>query len=86
MGWWWPDTSTVSFDSLKDALNLSTDAETFVDGTVPTTDPYTTSKASMDFGVGSMVVCTDAQLQAINDGTGIDHHRHPPWRGPVYVL
>jgi len=75
------DTAQVSFDSSKDALNLSTDAETFVDGTVPATDPYTTSKASMSFGVGTMVVCTDAQLQAIGTGngvgSGIDHSAIP---------
>jgi hypothetical protein len=60
----------VSFDSLKDTLNLNTDAETFVDGTVPSGEPYTTSKAAMSFGVGSMVICTDAQLQAIGTGSG----------------
>jgi trimeric autotransporter adhesin len=75
------DTATVSFDSTKDTLNLSTDAETFVDGVVPTGDPYATAKASMDFGVGTMVVCTDAQLQAIGtgngSGSGIDHSSIP---------
>jgi len=75
-----PDTATVSFDSSKDALNLNTDAETFIDGVVPSADPYTTAKASMDFGVGSMVVCTEAQLQAIgtgSGGSGIDHGSIP---------
>jgi len=67
---------SVSFDSLKDALNLNTDAETFVGGVVPSADVYGTPKASMTFGVGSMVVCTEAQLQAIgtgSGGSGIDH-------------
>ena len=76
-----PSTATVSFDSTKDAINLSTDAETFIDGVVPSTDPYATAKASMSFGVGSMVVCTDAQLQAIGtgngSGSGIDHSSIP---------
>ena len=75
-----PSTATVSFDSTKDAINLGTDAETFVDGVVPSTDPYATAKASMTFGVGSMVVCTDAQLQAIgtgSGGSGIDHSSIP---------
>jgi len=84
-GYSWGDggesTATVSFDSTKDALNLSTDQETFVDGVVPTGDPYATAKASMAFGVGSMVVCTDAQLQAIGSGngsgSGIDHSSIP---------
>ena len=77
-----PSTATVSFDSTKDAINLSTDAETFVDGVVPSTDPYATAKASMTFGVGSMVVCTDAQLEAIGPGNGtsqggVDHSSIP---------
>jgi hypothetical protein len=83
-GYSWGDggesTATVSFDSTKDAINLTSDAETFIDGVVPSGDPYATAKASMDFGVGSMVVCTDAQLQAIgtgSGGSGIDHSSIP---------
>jgi len=84
-GYSWGDggeaTATVSFDSTKDAINLGTDAETFIDGVVPSGDPYATAKASMDFGVGSMVVCTEAQLQAIGSGngsgSGIDHTSIP---------
>jgi hypothetical protein len=75
-----PSTASVSFTSAKDTLNLTSDAETFVSGVVPTTDPYTTSKASMSFGVGSMVVCTDAEAQAIgtgSGGSGIDHSSIP---------
>ena len=74
-------TATVSFDSAKDAINLSTDAETFIGGVVPSGDPYATAKASMNFGVGSMVVCSDAQLLAIGPGngtgSGIDHGSIP---------
>jgi hypothetical protein len=61
---------SVSFDNAKDALNLNTDAETFVGGVVPSADVFTTAKASMTFGVGTMVVCTEAQLQAIGTGSG----------------
>jgi len=63
--------SQVTWNSLKDSLNLNTDQETFVGGTV-TGGPFAFAKASMIFGVGSMVVCTDAQLQAIGGGGGID--------------
>lgn len=64
------DSATVSFDSTKDSLNLGTDTESFVDGVVPSGDPYTTSKASLSFGVGSLVLCTTGQLQAIGTGNG----------------
>jgi len=68
----------VSFDSSKDSLNLSNDQETFVAGVA--TGVYPTAKASMTFGVGTMVVCTEAQLQAIGNGSGgsgIDHGSIP---------
>ena len=63
--------SQVTWNSLKDNLNLMTDQETFVGGTV-SGGPFAFSKASLIFGVGSMVVCTDAQLQAIAGLGGID--------------
>ena len=71
----------VTFNSAKDSLNLLSDEESFVDGVAGPGDVaggvYGTTKAAMAFGVGSMVVCTDAQLQAIYDGTGIDHSSIP---------
>jgi hypothetical protein len=60
--------SSVTFQSVKDLLNLATDTESFVGGSV--TGPYSTPKASMSFGLGSVVVCTEAQLQAIGSGSG----------------
>jgi hypothetical protein len=68
----------VNFQSTKDNLNLATDTESFVSGVV--TGPYATPKASMAFGLGSVVVCTEAQLQAIgtgSGGSGIDHSSIP---------
>jgi hypothetical protein len=65
-----PDTTSVSFDSSKDVLNLADDAETFVDGVVPSTDAYPTSKAAMTFGLGGAVICTEGQLLAIGPGNG----------------
>jgi len=65
-----PDTTSVSFDSSKDVLNLADDAETFVDGVVPSSDAYPTSKAAMTFGLGGAVICTEGQLQAIGTGNG----------------
>lgn len=61
--------SNVTWNSLKDTLNLSTDQETFVGGTV-SNGPFAFAKASMVFGVGSMVVCTEAQLEGIGTGSG----------------
>ena len=76
-----PDTTSVSFDSTKDALNLGDDAETFVDGVVPSTDAYPTTKAAMTFGLGGAVICTEGQLLAIGPGnsthSGIDEGSIP---------
>ncbi len=60
--------SSVTFNSVKDILNLATDTESFVGGSV--TGPYSTPKASMSFGLGSVIVCTEGQLQAIGTGNG----------------
>jgi hypothetical protein len=70
--------STVNFTGSKNNLNLSTDTESFVAGSV--TGPFSTPKASMSFGLGSVVLCTEAQAQAIgtgSGGTGIDHGSIP---------
>jgi hypothetical protein len=70
--------STVNFTGSKNNLNLSTDTESFVAGSV--TGPFSTPKASMSFGLGSVVLCTAAQVQAIgtgSGGSGIDHGSIP---------
>jgi len=75
------DTTGVSFTSTKDILCVQSggcgaiqqDQESFADGVA--TGIYSTAKASMLFGVTSMVVCTEAQTAAIgtgSGGTGID--------------
>ena len=69
------DTTGLSFQSTKDVLclktscgTLSEDEESFIDGVA--TGVYPTAKASMTFSVGAMVVCTEAQTQAIGTGSG----------------
>ncbi len=69
------DTTGLSFTSTKDELCLKSacgalheDQEGFVDGAA--TGIYPTTKASMTFGVTSMVVCTEAQVAAIGTGSG----------------
>jgi hypothetical protein len=52
----------------KNSLNLGTDSEDFTKGTA--TNAYATTKASLSFGLGSVVLCTEAQLEAIGPGNG----------------
>jgi len=77
--------TSVTFDSTKDYLCLKSpatptspdpcpdglhiDEEGFIGGSA-TGGTYDTAKAAMTFGVGSMVVCTEAQALAIGPGNG----------------